>query len=275
MAVTKSVDWRGCEDALHDWIAASCGIPGSDVRVQARRDQGPARAAPPKALIRLLSISALSQQMSERWPQIMQGRVTVIADGPGEVGIDFFSGTSTTAQRISVVADAGDPPATSAAALLGELQANLPAGYTAGADPNDDASILLEASAGSPMFAHAPADADLVTATTPVPRFPEFVAIQHLVVWRIEFRAAEVAGPDFAADMMASAKLYRATLADPRMRALGFRTAGWRGAVPSVPDDRAESLAVLDAAWIGLFTGAVAKQALRQAAATSNLQLAS
>ncbi len=124
------------------------------------------------------------------------------------------------------------------------------------------------------MFASAPADAALLAVTTPLPRYPELVTLEVTATWRVDFRASGVSGAALAANAMSKAMLYRRTLLDPPMIALGFQPAGTPLSEPSVPVERDESLAVLDVAFIGILTGAVAKFAMRAIGVTQTAQAA-
>lgn len=268
MAVTDPADWLAIENALWSWITRATTIPTDRVRVQINRDDGEARGPAPKATISLVSLVPTSQQMITPIPRIMQQRYTVTADGPGEVGVDFYPADSLTPQRISIVAAVDDPPDVSAAALLAQLIADLPVGYTAIADPEDTASILVSGDTDTPVFASTPADADFLSVTTAIPRIINLVVIQHVATWRVSFRAGDVAGTAAARNAMATALLYRKTYLDPLLYPLGFFPAGEPFSDASVPIDRSESLAVLDVAAIGLLTGAVATNIMRAAGLT-------
>ena len=261
--MTEPLAWESIEDALQVWVTRSTGLDPKRVRVQQPRDSGEARGPYPKATISLLTFRPDQQQGRSRIPSIVRQRYRVLADGPGEVGVDFYAGTSLEPERISTVAGPGDPPATSAAALLVELQANLPDGYTASANPDDDTEVIVDGSEEQPLFTAAPANSALLSVTTSVPRFPVFLRMRTYLVWRIEFRADAVSGSGMAANLMAKAELRRASLLDPAMHALGLWSAGTPASLPSVPATRDESLAVLDVAYFGHLTGAQAATALR------------
>lgn len=263
MAVTDPIAWTQVEDALWYWISQCTGVPADRVRVQIPRDDGEARGPAPKATLELISFVPTSKTMIAPIPSIMEQRYTVIANGPGEVGVDFYPDVSLVPQRISIVAGVGDPPATSAAALLLQLQADLPAGYTAIADPEDPASVLVSGSVDEPLFAALPADALLLSVFTTMSRFPDLLKVQAAIVWRVSFRANDVSGLGLAANAMAKAVTFREELLDPRMRRLGFFSAGTPLSEPTVPTDRSESLAVLDVRFIGHCTGAVARTVMR------------
>lgn len=268
MNIADPVAWTQIEDAMYDWIAGCSGIDADRVRHLVPRDDGEARGPAPKAVIRLISDPPTMQRGEETQLRITRQRYTVIADGPGEVGVDFYPGRSLTPQRISIVAGAGDPPATSAAALLGQLTADLPAGYTASADPEDTASVLVDGSEAEPLFTASTADAALLTVATPIPRFVKVYRIEHRITYRVEFRADAVSGPTIAADAKSRAVMYRRSLLDPAMARLGFRPAGTPLSESNVPTDRSESLAVLDVAFLGWFTGAEGRTPVRVAGYT-------
>src|SRR5690606_32787467 len=118
----------------------------------------------------LVSLVPTSQQGKQPQLRVQRLRLTVTAAGPGLVGIDFYPARSLTPQRIAITAGDGDEPATSAAALLAELQSELPAGYTASADPENPAALLLDGSDGSPVFAAASANTALLTVSVAIPR---------------------------------------------------------------------------------------------------------
>lgn len=268
MAVTDPAAWEDIEQAIWYWLSQCTGIAGDRVRNPQPRDYGEARGPAPKAVLRLLSLVPNSQQMITPLPQTMVQRYTVIANGPGEVGVDFYPGTSATPQRISIVAGVGDPPNVSAAALLLQLQADLPAGYSAVIDPLDDTSIRVSGSEAEPLFASAPADPALLAVSTAMPRFPDLVTVRVTAVWRVEFRANDVNGLGIAANAMSKALLYRRTLLDPAMARLGFYPAGTAFIQAEIPVERDESLAVLDVQFVGHLTGAVANTAMRQVGLT-------
>jgi hypothetical protein len=265
MAVTDPADWVALENAIHTWIKRSTAVPGDRIRVQIPRDDGEARGPAPKATIELISLVPLSQQMIKPYLRTMVQRYTVLSDSAGEVGVDFYPADSLVPQRISIMAVDEDPPATTAAALLVQLTADLPTGYTAAADPDDTASVLVSGATATPVFASAPADDALLTVATVMPRIVNFLVILHAATWRVSFRSGEVAGASAARNAMASALLYRKTHLDPTMYRLGFRPAGEPFTEATVPTDRGESFAVLDVAVIGPLTGAVAAQVMRQA----------
>jgi hypothetical protein len=266
MTVVDTVAWPQVENALHDWIVQSAGIAGSDVRFQVPRDEGPSKGAPAKALITLLGIVTLQQTSRQTQPRVVRQVYTVIADGPGEIGIDFYAARSLTPQRISIAAGIGDPPATSAAALLVELTANLPAGYTASAEGSDGVSV--EGSTSDPLFAATTVNSSLLTVATPSPRFPYLLRQEHRANWRVSFRDDGVSGSGTAAARMSKAMIYRRAMLDQRMLRLGFRAAGTLQSQPNVPGDRGESQAVLDVSFIGYMTGATAATAMRAAGLT-------
>jgi hypothetical protein len=265
MAVTNPVDWEAVENGVHTWLRLATTIPSDRIRIQTPRDDGEAKGPAPKATISLLSLVPTSQQMITPQRRTMQQRYTVIADGPGEVGVDFYAGDSLVPQRISIMAALADPPDVSAAALLAQLTADLPTGYTAIIDPADAASVLVTGDTDSPVFASRTADAAMLTVSTTMPGVVNLLIIQHIATWRISFRANEVAGGNAARNAMASALLYRKTYLDPGLYPLGFTPAGEPFTESNVPTDRAESLAVLDIAAIGPLTGAVAAQIMRAA----------
>lgn len=268
MPVTDPAAWDQVEQAIWYWISQCTGIAADRVRNPQPREFGEARGPAPKAVLRLLSLVPNSQPMTTPLPQIKVQRYTVIANGPGEVGVDFYPDVSETQQRISIIAGVGDPPNVSAAALLAQLQADLPAGYSAVIDPEDDTSIRVSGSAAEPLFASATADAALLTVTTAMPRFPDLITVRVTPVWRIEFRANDVNGLGIAANAMSKAMVYRRTLLDPTMVRLGFYPAGTPFTEAEIPTERDESLAVLDVQYVGHLTGAVANVAMRQVGLT-------
>ncbi len=263
---TDPMAWREAENAIHSWIVQSTGIAGARVRTQRNRDSGEAKGPDPRATISVPAMVPLSLPSFMRLDAIMVQRYTVTGVGPGEVGIDFYPAQSLTPQRISILAAEDDEPSVSAAALLLELQAELPAGYTAAADATDTA-ILVTGSTAEPEFAALPADADFLTVLTRMPRHPRLWTQKHRIVWRIEFScanvsaantedAADLVGTGLAANAMAVAMLLRERLLDSPMRLLGFTPAGYPTTQPSVPSTRDRSRAVLDVACEGLLTSA-------------------
>jgi hypothetical protein len=265
MAVTDPADWVAIENAIYTWLVRSTSVAADRVRIQTPRDDGEARGPASKATIQLLSLVPLSQQMITPFRQTMIQRYTVTAIGPGEVGVDFYAGDSLVPQRISIMAAEDDPTDVSAAALLAQLILDLPAGYSAEIDPEDEDSILVTGDTATPVFASAPADVAFMEITTVMPAVVNFLLVQHLATWRISFRASAVSGFGVARNDMSKALLYRKTHLDPAMYRLGFQPAGEPFTESNIPTDRAESLAVLDIAAIGLLTGAVAVQIMRAA----------
>lgn len=264
MSATDPIAWTGIENAHTYWVRQATGLPGPDVRLQTARSKGGARGPGPSALVSMLSLTPVSQQGRTVIPNITEQRLTVIA-GAGEVGIDFYPARSFDAQRISVAAGGGDPPAVTAAALAAELTANLPTGYSAAVDPGDTSSVILGGSAAEPLFSSAAAVPALLAVATTVPRWPYFVYVLATMVWRIQFRTPAVNGNGLAASLMSQAMTYRRSLLDPELRKLGFTHAGTPATLTAVTSDRDESTAVLDVASRGWMTGAVAAVAMRRA----------
>jgi hypothetical protein len=267
MNATDPIAWRSIENAIHYWIVNATGIAGARVRTQRNRDSGEAKGPDPRATISVPSLIPLGESSSMLLDAIMVQRYTVIVDGAGEVGVDFYPAASLTPQRISITALEDDTAETSAAALLVALQAELPAGYTAAFEEDSDVAILVTGSADAPEFAAAPADPDMLTVATRIPRHPRLWYQSHRLVYRIEFsgavvsaadteESASITGASNAANAMALAKLWRVRLLDGPMRELGFEPKGFPLSEPSVPGDRSRSRAVLDVAVHGLLTGA-------------------
>ena len=263
MSATNPIAWTAIEDAIHTWVVRSTGLAGQDVRLPAPREDGGARGAPGKAEISLISLVETSQQGRKKIPSIVRQRYTVIADGPGTVGINFFEGDSLVPQPISIVAGVGDPPATSATALLVALAADLPAGYSAAADIDDAASVFVVGSTGEPLFAALPVDEALLAVATTMPRFPVLTRIQITMVWRVTFRSSDVSGETTAAANMSKAHMGKRSLLDKPMYALGFASGGSPLTTANIPAARNQSDAAIDVRFIGLMTGAEAAIAMR------------
>lgn len=265
MSATNPIDWERIEDALWAWIVQSTGIPGDRVRVLITRDDGEARGPAPKATISLVSLVPTAMQGRLNQLRVQRQRLTVLRKGPGLVGVDFYPGRSLTPQRIAVMAGEGDEPDAIAVALLGELQSQLPDGYTASADPDDDAAVLLDGTEASPLFATSSANDATLSVFTAIPRIVAIRYMEHRLVLRVTFRASGVSGSSTAANAMAKAMLYRQSRLDPAMRRLSFRHGGFPQSQAAVPADRGESTAALDVAFFGFLTGAEAAVAMRAA----------
>lgn len=255
------INMVGLEDAFFRWVTGTTGLPDERVRFPASRDKGPAKGPAPSAEIRLLTQVDVGVVSERVWPQTMTRRHTVIA-GAGEVGIDFYPGDSLTPQRISVVAGAGDDPAVTAAALLVEFTANLPAPYTAALVVGDPTTVEILGTVDEPVFASAAAVPALLSVKDGVPRFPYLSTQLERLTWRITFRAPAVNGDATAGQFMSMAKRHRKAL--HRMTyALGWSVKNYPASEPSIPTDRRESTAVLDVALLGNSTGAMAATPLR------------
>lgn len=256
---TDPIAWVPVEDALISWARRATGFADGDVRLVPQRELGAARGPSPKIQISPLSIVPLSTVGRIRYTQIQQQRYTVVAAGPGTVGVDFFAGESLTAQPISHTAAPAETPASSAAALLLELQADIPTGYTASADPEDPAAVLVDGSAAEPFFAALPIDPALLTVADALPHSADLLAIQHRLVWRLAFRSSSTSGASQATAAMQRCALLREELLDPALRELGFENAGTPGWQPSITADRVETAALMDIAYRGCMTAAVAR----------------
>ncbi len=259
MSATIPIAWTAMEDALVAWVRAATGFGANDVRLVPQRESGAARGPAPKVQISLLSMVPQSRAGTRKIIQTVRQRYTVIANGPGNVGVDFFPDTSLTPQQIVYVAGIGELPPSSAAGLLAEL-ANLPTGYAASADPQDTASVLVDGSDDEPLFDASPIDGALLSVADAIPRVTDLRNILHRLVWRIAFRRTATNGPAEATRSMQDCMLFREDALDPPLREIGFYNAGTPGAQPAITADRVETLALLDIAVRGRMTVAFARQ---------------
>jgi len=272
---TEPLALSDVDKALWYWAHTAAGIDPTRVRTQTRRDLGEARGPAPKVTISLISLLPTSQTGESKIQLVTKERYQVVA-GAGEVGVDFYAGMSITGPvRISVAAGPADPPEDTAAALLVELVANLPAPYTAEADPEDATALIVTGTSDEPVFASAAVlppdpevDPQLLTVTEIVSRHTIFKRIRCDVVWRVTFRAAGVSGTSRATSAATKAMTFRSDLLDPAMRKLGFEAAGTANFEPFVPISRDESIATLDVRFRGIMTGARTARPMRAAKAT-------
>lgn len=265
MSATAPIALERIEDAIHDWVATSTEIPGARVCFVEERDAGAPDVALPAALILSTSLIPISQPERRKVPSIMQQRITVLVEGPGvfavrvDVGWDFDAPTTIT--YTSMAAEAEDVVA---AALLVQLQADLPAGLTAIVDPTDDTSLIVTGSTNVPVFAVAAVDTDQLRVVTLRERFPELECEWSRMIWRVNFRATPLRGFGAALDLMARAKKDMSRLLQPALHRAGWRLAGILLAQPTSPADRSESQATLDFAIEGYATAAYQVPAARQ-----------
>jgi hypothetical protein len=262
--VNEPIAWTQVEDALTRWVRLSTGFADTDVRLVPQRATGAARGPSPKVQISLLSMLQRSKVMRRRYVQTMRQRYTVTADGPGTVGVDFYPDVSLVPQSIAYVAGPGEDPASSAAGLLAELVANLPAGYSASADPEDAASVLVDGSDNEPVFAALPLDAGpgldpITTVADAIPRVADLRLVQFRFVWRLDFRSDATNGASQASNARMRCQTLREDLLDPVMRSLGFESEGTAATTAAITPDRVESLAVYDVAFRGHMALAVAR----------------
>lgn len=269
--MNEPIAWTNVETTIGNWIRDSTDFDVVNIRLVGQRETGIPRGPAPKVQFFLLSLVQRSKVGRIRYRQVQRQRYTVTATGPGVVGVDFFPDVSLTPQTIAYSAGIGELPASSAANLLIELQANLPAGYTASADPGDTASVLVDGSAAEPFFAAlplsaganpAPPPADLPPITTVIDAIPnrsDLLVVEFRFVWRLDFRSAFTNGPSQAANAMMRCQVLREDRLDPAMRALGFHSEGTLATLTANTPDRVESTATYDVAFRGRMTLAVAR----------------
>lgn len=264
--MTAPIAWTMLEDAVHDWAAEATGIPGPDVYFVEQREVGLARPAPPAAEIETLTISTIGRTDEIRVAQIMEQRYTVTADGPGTVGVLFYLNRSLDPQTITITAGVGDPPATSAAALLAKLGTDLPTGVTAAADPEDTASVIVTGSEDEPLFAASPATPALLLVTTLLERFATVRAAWTRMTWRVTFRSANTRGHDTAIALLAKAKMALDRSLRPKLGAAGWLFKGALASSSAPTDGKKETAAIFDFALEGNATEAVQAIAMRATA---------
>ena len=264
--MTAPIAWVMLEDAVHDWIEGATGIPGSDVYFLEQREVGLARPAPPAAEIETLTINTIGRAGETRIAQIMEQRYTVTADGPGTVGVLFYLGRSLAPQTISIIAGIGDPPATSAAALLVKLGTDLPTGVTAAADPEDTASVIVSGSESEPLYSATSADIAMLSVTTLLERFARVRAAWTRMTWRVTFRSAKTRGHDTAMALLAKAKMTLDRSLRPKLGAAGWLYKGALASSSAPTDGKKETAAIFDFALEGNATEAVQAIAMRATA---------
>jgi len=264
--VTAPIAWVMLEDAVHDWVEGATGIPGADVYFVEQREVGLARPAPPAAEIETLTINTIGRTDGTRVAQIMEQRYTVTADGPGTVGVLFYLGRTLTPQTITITAGVGDPPATSATALLAELTSELPTGVTAASDPEDTASVLITGSEDEPLFTATPANSSLTSVTTLLERFATVRSAWTRMTWRVTFRSAMTRGHDTAMALLAKAKMRLDSSLRPKLGVAGWLYKGALASSSAPTDGKKETAAIFDFALEGNATEAVQAIAMRATA---------
>jgi hypothetical protein len=270
VTATSPIAWELLENAIHDWVAEATAIPGDRVCFLEERDAGAPDVELPAALIQCTSHVAIGQSEIRKVASIVQQKITILVDGPGNFGVRVYVGWDFDAPTdITYVSPDMDPspqetPADIAAGLLAELTANLPAGITAAADPDDDTSLIVSGSSDVPLFALATLDADQLEVTPLRERFPEMECEWSRMVWRVTFRGRSLRGFGAANDLMARAKKAMQRRLRPRVHAVGWRYSGILLAQPTALADRSESQATLDFALEGYATAAYQVPAARQ-----------
>lgn len=254
--MTSPIAWELLENAIHDWVVDSTGLPGDKVYFVEPESAGASEPPAPAAQISLLSGPlALGQEEKRKIPSTVIQRLEVLAIGPGNVGINLYVGYSEVPLPIVHVADVGESIADAAAGLLVELVANLPDGITASADPADAAWIQIIGSTDVPLFASAPVDPVMLRVTPLRERWPTLALKWSRMTWRVAFRSGETRGPQTAAAMMASTQ-HRTRLFLPRIHAAGWQHKGTLAALAETGASRTESTAALDFAIEGYSTDA-------------------
>jgi hypothetical protein len=254
------VAWEALEDAVHDWIKGATGLPGQSVYFLEPRESGAWEPPPPAAQIQVLTFVAVGQAEVRRIPQVMHKRLAVRA-GAGEVGIDFYLGKSRIPTRVSVIAEAEDEPAATAAALLAQLSSLLPAGVTASA--GSPTTIDVVGTTAQPLFAVLPVLSSRLTVTTVFERWANLRCKWSRMTWRVLFRANSHRGFASAMALATKSELAVRRLLGPNVHAAGWRYAGTLATTQVPSQDRRESSAALDFAIEGYATEATQAAALR------------
>ena len=263
--MTAPLDWVGLEDALHEWVVASTGLPESSVVHVEPELIGASLVPVPAAHIQHLSIVPLGQREIRRIPSQVLVSVTVLADGPGVFAVNYYAGFAETPEVVTYTAGPGELAADIAQALQGLLLAALPVGY---AVDIDGPSLAVLASEASPLFAMSSTDPASVQVTTLRERFPELECTWSRLTWRVLLRTAMGRGFSSATDLATRChtRLYR-TL-QPAILPLGWRLAGVLLVNNNIPNDRGEANALLDFAVEGYATAAFQAPAIRMLGAT-------
>jgi hypothetical protein len=260
--MTQPINIEGIEDVISAWVQAA--NPGIAVHFPERQDAGAPIPAPPSAFILQLSPdTAIGQDEIRPVPSIMKQRVTVTAGGPNTAGIDFRLGRTEQPTRIEVDLLGGDDADAGAVKLLAEFIAELPAGVTASADPEDPASIIVDGSEPEPLFSCAPAG--VVAVTSLVERTPKIHARWSRMTYRVEFRSLETRGYGTAPQLMSRAQAYTRRTLIPALKRVGWQYKGVLLETTQLPADRRPGLATLDFALEGYATIAFQDPALRYA----------
>lgn len=267
--MTAPIAWELLEDAVHDWVAASTGLPGNRVCMVEPLDSGAPDPGPPSALLQCTDSIRIGQADVRKIPSTVIQRVTVCVGGPGSFGVRVYVGFDFDAPAVityvsTAVGDDAETPAQIATALLAELDANLPEGITAEADPKDAASLLVTGSSAVPLFASEPVDESTIAVTPVRERFPELECEWWRLIWRVTFRAEPLRGFGSATDMMTRAQKHMSRLFQPRALQAGWQFKGWLLSQPIYPPDRSESQATLDFALEGFATAAYQDPAVRR-----------
>ena len=250
--MTAPIAIEAVEDAIFDWVTQSTADFSPRVyHVEPEASGQPRPAAPAVQIRQLAPPTPVFQRAIVKIPSNVQQRYTVTAAGPGTVGVDFYLGQTLTAQPITAAIGAITPDA-AAVILLAELVANLPAGVTAIADPEDTASVIVDGSTAEPLFAASAVG--LTSVTTTRQRYPELEAEWWRLTWRLSFYGEPTRGFGTASDMLGRSKKAMARIFTPLIHAAGWRPAGILAATDNLPTDRSESLALLDFALEGYAT---------------------
>ena len=259
--MTAPIALEQLETAFSTWVTSSTGAAPYFVEPA---DSGAPIPAPPAAQISWFGLVQISKPQIVKIPSIMVQRYTVTAAGAGTVGVDFSLGFTETPTAISITAGGGDTEDTSAAALLAELTAELPAGVTAAADPEDTASVLVTGSTAQPLFASTALG--ITSVTTVVQRYPELEAEWSRMTWRTSWRSSQTRGFLTAGDLLLRARKDVERILRPAIRALGWdKVAVIAALTPSPTRGDSTSQATLDLSLEGWATRAYQDPAARLA----------
>ena len=250
--MSPPIDWTALEDAIHGWAVDALGIPGSSVYYVEPELAGATLPPVPAAQIQpLAGPIRLYRPQVTKVPGVTRYRVTVLGDGAGDAGLRFYAGSTLVPLTIPLAAALDDPPSTTAAALALAVDADVPVGYSAAVDPEDDTTVIIDGSEAEPMFALAAADPAFASVTLSRARWTEVELAWSRITWRVLLRSATARGFGSAADMLARLGSGIERKLGPRLRAAGWLWKGTIASLPTLPPDRTEFRAALDFAVEG------------------------
>src|SRR5688572_9280848 len=105
MTATAPIALEMLENAIHDWVAEATAIPGDRVCLVEKRDAGAPDVPLPAALFYSTSLVPIGQPEIRKIPSIVQQKITISVDGPGDFGVlvyeDFDFDDPTTITYVS------------------------------------------------------------------------------------------------------------------------------------------------------------------------------